>query len=210
MTYKISSEALGQIGADGFARHVAERIAVLKEYDAHEAIVRKHAGDPDMAPEDRWVSLAVPQAPVEIDDAIRRIANIDGTTDFVADYEIIGPTLEQKKAKLFDLVSVAEREAIKAVLPAGKIRAYQFREADIRKADQVRYSAAAAQFESIDTFEHFTAFNRPADDTRFLDGQAAREDQRNEIYRWAANLHSDIEDLTEATVDVFEVKPFHG
>lgn len=211
MTFKITTEQLGQISPDGFAQMVAARIETLREYDAHEAVVRQHAAVPDMV--DPWVSLAVPQS--DLDAAIRVIKHVDGTHDFAPDYEIIPPSLDKRKARLFDQVSTAEREAIHAVLPPGKIRAYQFREQDIRQADQVRYRQAetarvAAKLPDPIDFVKFSADNRPVADTRFLEEQAAREDQRNEIQRWAANLHSDIEDLTEATVDAWEMKPFHG
>lgn len=209
MTFKITTEQLGQISPDGFAQMVAARIETLREYDAHEAVVRQHAAVPDMV--DRWVSLAVPQS--DLDAAIRVTPQADGTHTFAPDYEIVPPSLEKRKAVLFDQVSAAERDAIRGVLPPGKIRAYQFREQDIRQADQARFTdslRSAEHPENVMAFEEFAKATRPAADTHFLDEQAAREDQRNEIQRWAANLHSDIEDLTEATVDAWVMKPFHG
>lgn len=212
MTFKITTEQLGPLTIDGFARMVTARIETLREYDVHEATVRLHAADPDMKAEDRWVTLAVPQS--DLDGAIRVTQKADGTHDFAADYEIVPPSLDKCKAKLFDQVSTAEREAIHAVLPPGKIRAYQFREQDIRQADQVRYREAetarvAAKLPDPIDFVKFSADNRPVADTRFLDEQVARDDQRNEIQRWAANLHADIEDLTEATIGAWTMKPFH-
>jgi hypothetical protein len=189
MTYRISSEALGDVSSEAFAALVEAHIATLREYDAHEAIVRKHAADPDMKPEDRWTTLAVPVPAPEIDAAIRRTPKEDGTTEFAADYELVGPSLEAKKQWLVDLVSAAEHQAMIGVLAPRKVRAYQFHEADILKADAAR---------------------RSPQDRRFLEEQAAREDQRQEIARWGANLHCEIEDLTEETIDGFEVKPFHG
>jgi hypothetical protein len=215
MTLKIASETIARIGADGFAQLVQGRIDVLREYDAHEAVVRQHAADPDMKPEDRWVSLAVPQAPHDIlDPAIRCTEQADGTHTFEPDYEIVPPappSLESRKAKLLDLVSNAEHAALIAVLPQGKVRAFHFRDEDIRKADQVRYKAQeAVPVSNPMPFDIFSRVNRPADDTRFLEEQAAREAKRQAIYRWAANLQSDIEDLTEATIDGWEMKPFNG
>jgi hypothetical protein len=208
MTYKISIEALGNLTAEGFAKLVEQRIATLREYDVHEAIVRQHATVEDMPDEERYVHLAVPAAPfAEVDSAIRRSRREDGTSEFTADYEIVGPSFEVRKARLFEQVSRAEAEALAAVLPAGKVRAFQFREMDIRRADQLRHVAVLANDPAAD-FDFVKA--RPPADTRFLDEQAAREDQRNEIARHAAQLHSDIEDLTPDTIDAFEVKPFHG
>lgn len=212
MTYKIALEALGPLGADSFARLVAAHIAALAEYDAHLVKVRADAANPDLADDERHIEFPPPSAPAEVESAIRRTGREDGTTEFAADFEIVGPSLAQKKAKLFDLVSSAERAAINAVVPPGKIRAFQFREADIRKEDQRRYSVAVASLPlgSEPDFARFCDESRPITDTRFLDEQAAREDQRNEIYRWAAALHSDIEDLTDETADGWEMKPFHG
>lgn len=208
MTFKIASDELGPYSADGFAAAVAARIEVLREYDAHEVVVRQHAADENMPVAERWVTLAVPQS--DLDAAIRVTENTDGTHTFEPDYEIVPPALDKRKAALFAQVNEAERAALLAVLPQGKVRAYQFREADIRSADQARVIAEYAKGSTgISNIEQFHIASRPEADTRFLEEQAAREDQRNEIQRWGANLHSEIEDLTEATVDAFEVKPFN-
>lgn len=213
MTYKISIETVtaGALDAQGFAFLVAQRIATLQEYDAHEVIVRYHATIDDMPAEERWVTLAVPAAPVEVDAAIRRTPREDGTTEFTADYEIVGPSFETKKARLFQKVSEAEGAAINAIVPPGKIRALQFREMDIRTADQSRYAAEVAGSSRIGVappdFVQFCEENRPADDRRFMKEQAARQDRHNQIQRWAAQLHSDIEDLTPETIDAWEMKP---
>lgn len=201
MTYQIPIEAL-LCPRHVFARLVEARIATLREYDAHEAIVRAHALVADMPDQERYVHLAVPEAPfAEVDSAIRRTGRPDGTSEFVADYEIVMPTVsfEAKKAKLLQQVSDAESAAQLAVVAPGKIRAFQFREADIRKADNARAAARAQGTPDP---------GRPEADTRFLDEQAAREDQRNEIARWAAQLHSDIEDLTPDTIDAWQMKAF--
>lgn len=213
MTYKVSLEALGQLGADGFATMVHNRVLTLKEYDAHEATVRAHAANPDMPENERWTLLAVPVAPAEVDAAIKRVPQDDGTTDFVADYEIVGPSFEVKKSRLFQKVSEAEGAAINAVVAPGKIRSFQFREHDVRKSDRERYQAAlneAKDPSKLMAFDEFGMATRPEADTRFLEEQASREDQRQEIMRHAAGLHSDIEDLTPETIDAWEMKPFNG
>jgi hypothetical protein len=201
MTYQISIEALGNLTPEGFAAAVQQRIETLREYDEHDAVVRAHAADADMPAAERWVTLAVPQAPAEVDAAIRRTPREDDTTEFTADYEIVGPPFETKKSRLFQRVSEAEGVAINGVVPPGKVRAFQFREIDIRKADQVRRDSEVASV---------TKSSRPAADQHFLDEQASREDCRNEIMRHAAQLHSDIEDLTPETIDAWEMTPFHG
>lgn len=212
MTYQISIENIPVLlGADGFAKLVEQRIATLREYDAHEATVRQHAQIEDMPPTERFVSLAIPAAPfAEVDSAIRRTGREDGSSEFTADYEIVGPSFEAKKARLFQQVNEAEASALAAVLPQGKVRAYQFREHDIRAADQRGYLGAVKQLSPgihID-FAEFADEHRPVDDTRFLEEQAARADRRNEIARHAAQLHHDIEDLTPDTIDAWEMKPF--
>lgn len=212
MTYKISLEALGQLGPDGFAAMVAFHIAALQEYDAHMVLVRRDAELADLPDEERHTAFPPPSAAIEIESAIKRTANDDGTTTFEPDYEIVPPSIDMRKQRLFARVSEAEQDAIKAVVPAGKIRAYHFREQDIRKADQARYAAAVKDAEpgtQID-FAKFIDEHRSVTDTRFLQQQDSRDDQRNEIQRWAANLHSDIEDLSADTIDAWEMKPFHG
>lgn len=209
MTYRIELERLGPIGADGFAKLVEQRIATLREYDAHEATVRAHALVPDMV--DPWTTLPIPEAPIEIDASIRRTLREDGTAEFTADYELVGPSFEVKKARLFQRVTEAEHQALAGVLPQGKVRAFQFREMDIRAADEARYHEAfkaAADPSNLMSFDEFCLATRSEDDTRFLEGQASREARRQEIIRAAAERHSDIEDLSPDTIDTFEMKPF--
>lgn len=211
MTHKIAQEALGDVSPDRFAAMVATHIDALEEYDAHMVLFREDALNADLPADERHVAFPAPSAHAEIEAAIRRDPQENGTTVFTPDYEIVAPpppSLAQKKAELFDLVSTHERDAIAGVLPAGKIRAYQFREQDIRKADQKRW--ADVDHDKFNNFEQYNYLERPPEDTKFLEEQAAREDQRNEIQRWAAQLHSDIEDLTEETIEAWEVKPFHG
>lgn len=190
MPYKISMEALGQLGPDGFAKLVTDHIAALKEYDAHLVLVRRDAELAGLPDAERHIAFPPPWAHAEVVAAIRTIPHDDGTSDFVPDYEIAGPTLEQKKAKLFDQVSAAEREAIAAVVPAGKVRYFQIltHEANQRKA------------KGIATDE----------DDSFLTEQINRGIKQSAIQRWAAKLHSDIEDLTADTIDAWEMTPFHG
>lgn len=188
MTYKISLEALGQLGPDGFAKLVTDHIAALKEYDAHLVLVRRDAEIADLPDAERHIAFPPPWAHAEVVSAIRVIPRDDGTSDFVPDYEIAGPTLEQKKAKLFDQVSAAEREAIASILPSGKVRLYQFRHADIMAIKEEERSVA---------------------DNQFLSEQAVRDTTYNKVVRWAAQLHSDIEDLTAETIDAWKLEPFH-
>lgn len=219
MTYHVAAEALAALGvdADGFAKLVEARIETLREYDAHEITVRAHAADETMKPEDRWVTLAVPQAPAEVNAAISRHKLLIGRQDvpatFTADYVIDPVFIDKRKAALTEQVNEAECNAIHAVLPQRKVRAHQLREFDIRKADAARANAEMEkQPHPRPPFdvEKFNRINRPAADTEFLDAHAAREATLQKIYRWAANLHSEIEDLTEETVDAFEVNPFNG
>jgi hypothetical protein len=144
-----------------------------------------------------------------IERAIRIEVGTDGQTSVPAiDYAFAGPTLDEKKAALWARVRRLEAEALEKAMPAAKARHFQFREADIRKADQARYAAEMAKGPTapID-FEHFSLDNRPLLDTRFLEEQAARQDQANEINRWAAKLDHDIDDLTEETFDAFKTEP---
>lgn len=208
MTFKIELERLGPLGADGFAKLIEQHIATLKEYDEHEAVVREHAADLDKPEGERWQSLAVPAAPIEIDGSIKRTLRPDGTTEFTPDYEIAGPSFVVRKSRLLDAVSAAERDAIAAVAPAGKLRAFQFREQDIRAADHARW--ADVDHEKYPNFEQHSYLARPPEDTKFMDEQASREAMRQTIYRWAAGLHSDIEDLTPEAIDTFVVTSFNG
>lgn len=215
LIFHVAAESVAALGVDpnGFAELVAARIETLREYDAHEATVRAHAANDGMKSEDRWVTLAVPPAPAAVGFAIRATNHPDGSHTYVPNYIIDAEPLDKRKAALTEQVNEAERNAIHAVLPQRKARAHQLREFDIRKEDAARANAEIEkQPHPRPPFdvEKFNRINRPAADTEFLDAHAAREATLQKIYRWAANLHSEIEDLTEETVDAFEVNPFNG
>jgi hypothetical protein len=218
MKAQISEKSIAALGTDaeGFAKLVAARIDILREYDDHEATVRRHAADKNMSAEDRWVTLAVPDAPADVNSAIYTTFNPDGTHGYGPNYEIVPAPLVERQAALTEQVNEAQRAAIFAVVPQRKAQAYQYRTHDIRQDDGQRFAVEyekrkqeKRENDPID-WDQFHRTNRPVADTLFLDEQAAREATLQKIYRWAANLHSEIEDLTEATVDAYQVKPFHG
>lgn len=105
-----------------------------------------------------------------IESCVRRVVVSDQPDDFVLDYEIeddtppppVPPTLEQRKAVLFDAVTQMEQSALNGVaLPIGKRRAHSYRKLDIETADGHRGQAmltrraaiAAAEMEQFKALE---------------------------------------------------------
>lgn len=189
MTFQVKTATLG-MSEEAFAAHVSAFHKALVEYYKHLDGVRADAANPDLKPDERRVAFPPPTMDVLIENAIRREEQPDGSIKAVIDYAFVGLSLAEKKAALlaekkaalFARVRKMEQEAIEANIPAAKRRHWQF-----LAADQISdgYSEVVGSY-----------YDR-------LKKEVA-------IQRWAAKLEHDIADLTEATVDHFEIAPFNG
>lgn len=128
-----------------------------------------------------------------------------------ANFEIVDDTLPMKKAALMAEVSRSEHEAILAVVPVGKRRAFDIRERDILAADHRLRSEintgnggiirkVTGQQLSIEEIERAVVDARHPANTKHLADQATRRERIAEIERKAAQAHHDIEDLTAETI----------
>lgn len=140
----------------------------------------------------RYEPYPEPIAHPDIVAAVATTTGADGSITCMPDFEIVNddPTPEQilaaKKAFLLQAVQQAEQDALKAVqLPLGKQRAADIRETDIRAKD-----------------------NQAAADTQHLADQESRRAKVDAIVRAAAQIMSDVEDLTAANVDTFTIQNF--
>jgi len=203
MTVKIDRESIRGMAQD-FATAVDAHVAALNEYAAHIKGVAEDAVNPDLTPDERRVAFPPPSAHDLIECAVRQ----DGDR-FIADYELVGPSLEVRKQRLCAQVDAAEAAEIAKVMPPRKARHWQMREQDIRTADHMRLSnhPVALKPEEINDF---LAKARPAEDTTFLIEQGRRHATVTAIQRWAAKAHYDIDDLTDETVEAWKLEPFNG
>jgi hypothetical protein len=210
MTLKIDREAL-PISPDEFGKVVAAHIAALSEYDEHLAGVREDEANEQLKPEDRRVVFPAPSASALVEEAIRQEKQDDGRTHFVADYEMVGPSLSVRKQRLVQQVSEAEGAELAKVVPPGKIRYFHLRYAQIMRDDAERLHVHLIEGnDHPGDVEAFQRQFRPEDDSRFLDEYDDRARVQTAVNTWAAKAHHDIEDLTEETVDGWKLEPFVG
>lgn len=140
----------------------------------------------------------------------------DGNITYSPDFEVVNddPTPEQiltaKKMALLQAVIQAELGALKdAQLPVGKQRAANILEGDIRARDSqlveelVAYTKANRR-KNIDIATEVEIRRDPAH-TRHLADQESRRAKVDAIVRATAQIMSDIEDLTLAEIDAFEI-----
>jgi hypothetical protein len=142
-----------------------------------------------------------------------------------ADYEIVddGQTPDQvllvKKRGLISQVSVIENDLIENVVPLGKRRINNLRENDILQKDAkiaeelsqkgfVATAAGALGLKKPADISAEVANRRSAADTQHLADQVDRRSRIEAIQRFAAVLHSDIEDLTIDTIDTWKIPSF--
>lgn len=214
MTCRIPRSAI----APGFEVAVAAHALDMRNWRTQEAAVAadRAAG---VEPAKRHVSYQRPSAHPAV------MASVNEND--AADYAIVedGPTptqvLQAKKSALLMATAHAEADAIAAVVPAGKRRLMNLRENDIRAADATfaasqtprnvvaKAAEAVGIVKSIDIAAQVEA-NRPAADTAFLADQAKRRASIEAIQRAAAQMQSDIEDLTPGNVDAWVMPKFPG
>lgn len=175
-----------------------------------------------------YQAYPAPDPPALIDQAVARVQE-KGKTVFVPDFKVINdlPSPEQVKAKalraakdqLIGAVSEAESAAANAVLPFGKRRANDMRRIDIHAADQARRAELAAQLDGLapsDPTRHAKVAaladavkaGRPKADADFVAAHEARVAKLDKIFRHAAALQSEIEDLTADNVADWKPRPF--
>lgn len=162
-----------------------------------------------------------PDAPhPEIDLAVSR----DGG-EFTPDYEVVDdrppePTeLETLKAKYMRQVSEAEREALSALTPAGKVRFNQIRLAKIFQTEGSARNALLVKRNVLkdsdfgaealdDRIKEPADKDRSPEDRQFVEEQLALQEKQNLIQEKAASMLSDIEDMTEDNVRSWTLTPF--
>jgi len=206
MTFQIRRADL-PCSAEEFAARVIAHVERLNEYYRHLAGVEADKVNPNLEADERRVAFPGPSEHPLIESAIR--PNVycelpDQAAIAIADYEITGPTLAEKKAALTAQVHKQEAEAIEAVFPAAKRRHWQFREQDIRAADHMRASNHPTRIEP-DQMDAFLRSARMTGENMFLDDMNARRAKVDAIQRRAAKLEHGIADLTDDTVDGFKI-----
>jgi hypothetical protein len=129
-------------------------------------------------------------APIEhplIESCIKRMPQTDGPDDYVADYQIVDPPLEKRKA---ELVAEIERQAsvvIDKAMSPGKRRLFQFSVSDV----------SGKKPETI------------TDADKIMMAKHQLLSVHNEaVGRHAAKLHAQIEDLTEDTIKTWTPEAF--
>lgn len=174
-------------------------------------------------------------APVDhplVEACLARVSRGDDPDDFVADYQVIDdapppPDLATRKQQLMGQIAEAENAALAKIAPYGKRRLFAMRAADIATSDIKRMNDASIKRNAIQLkapqdrtaaeTEFLTASNdlatlvaagRTAEDAQFLADQAARQAQSEQVNRHAAELTAEVEDLKEATIDQWQMKPF--
>lgn len=184
MTFKIDRETL-PCSAEDFAAIVDAHAAALNEYAEHLKGVAADEVDLSLKLEERRVAFPPPEAHELIVRAIRQ----DGNT-FIADYELIGPSLEVRKQRLSNAVNVLEQAEHDKILPPRKARYLQLL---VGEANERLNKGIATD-----------------EDDRLLTEAAARRKKIDAVERWAAKAHHDIEDLTEETIDAWKLESFSG
>lgn len=135
-----------------------------------------------------------PRSDEMVEGCVRRVfVAEDKPDDFVADYEIIDdtppppppPTLAQRKNALRSEVASREMDLLNDILPFGKRRLLQLRIGRI--ADQNKASP-----------EEKTLIARHTDVMQ----------KSSDVHMWAAFQQAEIDDLDEASVESWQMKPF--
>lgn len=125
-----------------------------------------------------------------VEAVVRRVPCFEVHDDYIIEpYEIFDDRvpLRSRKDRLIAEVAADERALMDASLPPGKRRLAGLQVADICQKPEAERSDA---------------------DRQFLEAEAARLTREAAIGRHAAELQAAIEDLTETTIDAWQMTPF--
>lgn len=216
MTYRI----LKSQTFTGFDVAVAAFAKDMSDWREQEKKATEHDGKLDIPAAHRWVHRKRPSA----DPRVMRCVNDSDVADFeiVDDRPSADDILMEKKNRLFSAVSGAEMKAIRSIVQPGKQRRFALWQLDIEASDArkrvelkpsavkkiaVSVAASVGLMDEIDT-EAEVVKQRPPADTQFLQDQAIRQAKIETITRAAAQMHSDIEDLTLDNIDAWKMPEF--
>lgn len=195
MTLKIDRETL-PCSEEQFATAVASHAAALAEYNEHLKGVAIDVANEALTQDERRVAFPPPTSHPLVEAAIK-----------AGGYELVGPSLDVLKQRLFQKVSEAEAAEIAKVTPPGKRRYFDLSEQQIRLADQKRLADYFEAHQAYPEDAGWAKSQRPIRDTSFLAEQDERRAEEAAIDLWAAKQHYDIEDLTEETVGNWVMTP---
>lgn len=201
-----------------FVSDVTKYAQEMAEWKAHMARVEADAAA--KVPKDR--AYAPYPAPVA-DQAVMSAVGTDGKPN----YEIVDDTptpdqvLAQKKQNLITTVRLAEQAAISVIVPMGKTRIFGKRYNAIIVADQARRDAlyAAQPVGALSSIgigakkdmgkaESDSIAQRPPEDAKFMADFLTRNAKIKSIEDAAAQMESDIEDLTSSNIDSWVMPAF--
>src|SRR5712675_1762141 len=133
-----------------------------------------------------------PTAHPLVERAIKRVQTQGQPDKYVADYVVVDdrpppPSLEEKKNKLLSDLRFAENAAMEKILPARKIR-----------LAHIKYNDALSLDETVRTAEH----------QKDIELITTVQGFRNQYALIAAQTEAAIEDLTEQTVDSWQLPEF--
>jgi hypothetical protein len=131
--------------------------------------------------------------------------------------------LAAKKAALITQVRVAESVAKQRIAPEGKVRAFGARHNAVVAADTER-AATLLEAQPVGALSAIgigakkdrgkartdAEAARPPDDAKFMADQAERQARIAAVEALAIQMESDIEDLTAANIDQWQLTPFQN
>jgi hypothetical protein len=237
MTAKVLKSQIRTLGGeDNFAEAVGKHVSDMNDWRLHMVSVgrepTKYVGYPPPQ-----ASPLINSAVKEVDDG-NGMQHWEPDYEIVNDDPPPELMLQRKKNDLFNVVSQMEAVAAAAVLPAGKRRLFNIRHSDIvsadtirkkfiltdnerlrlkalneipeaKRADPVEYANVSQKFDiSEDDLKDRVEKQRPVDDTAFLQEHEDRMKQYDEIARFGAALHAEIEDLTVENIDTWKPRAF--
>jgi hypothetical protein len=214
MKQKIPASAVA--GIMNFAVAAASHASEMKSWRAHMARVADDQRN-DVPIERRHVACPCPRAHPMVERAVDE--NDEVNYEVVDDGPSAAELLAARKAELLNEVSIAEANAIEAIIPVGKQRLFNMRESSILAADQPKLIALTASNSGllkkvtgrIMSPEEIAAqieAERPAEDTAHLRAQEQRRARIAAIQLAAAHAHHDIEDLTAETISSWKLPTF--
>jgi hypothetical protein len=196
---------------ENFEVKIASYIFEMKNWRSHMSRVEQDKNS-NVSPIDRHVAYPRPDAhPI-----VRASVNENNEADFkiVDDMPTADQILRTKKNDLIGTVSIAETNAISNIVPFGKLRMLNLKENNIRTEAHKAANDATQSAGIVKKVAIAVGISNPPqvsfspEDQKFLQEQDVRRSAIAAIQHAAAQMHSDIEDLTLDNIDAWKMPDF--
>jgi hypothetical protein len=211
--HTIQKSQVDQVGIKNIQQEISKFANEYRLWLAHMMKVNSEENAKQEDPEKKYMPYKPPLAHPLIMSAVDKLGNI--AYEFIDDtVAISSQTVRSRREELMAAVVNIENEEIAKIIPRGKIRLWEMKQTAILNADGKKRQLILEDFYKKNQEVDHLKLNKHIDDDRdpedtaFLEDMKDRKQKVEGIQLWAAQLLSDIEDLSNEAVFDWKVPSY--